>query len=62
MFKPTGPFAAGVVSRLLTDPSRRNLYNVSTTNCAKSFATREGFERAVKGYVVPEVGLPWPNG
>ena len=30
-------------------------------NCAKSFVTREGVERAVKGYVVPKVGLPWPE-
>jgi len=28
--KPTGPFPVGVVSRLLTDPSRRNRYSVST--------------------------------
>ncbi len=28
--KPTGPYAAGVISRLLTDPSRRNRYAVST--------------------------------
>ena len=28
--KPTGPFPVGVISRLLTDPSRRNRYNVST--------------------------------
>ena len=26
-------------------------------NCAKSVVTREGFESAVKGYVVPEVGI-----
>lgn len=31
--KPTGPFPAGVVSRLLTDPTRRNRYWRST-NCA----------------------------
>jgi hypothetical protein len=29
--KPAGPFPAGVVSRLLTDPSRRNRYWLSTT-------------------------------
>jgi dienelactone hydrolase len=28
--KPTGPFPVGVVSRMLTDPSRRNRYHVST--------------------------------
>jgi dienelactone hydrolase len=28
--QPSGPFAVGVVSRLLTDPSRRNRYRVST--------------------------------
>lgn len=28
--KPDGPFPVGVVSRLLTDPSRRNRYGVST--------------------------------
>jgi hypothetical protein len=33
-----------------------------TTNCAKSFVTREGVERAAKAYVAPEVGLPWQNG
>jgi len=31
--KPTGPFPAGMVSRLLTDPSRRNRYWLST-NCS----------------------------
>jgi uncharacterized protein YjbI with pentapeptide repeats len=31
-------------------------------NCAKSFVTREGVERAAKAYVAPEVGLPWQNG
>jgi hypothetical protein len=30
-------------------------------NCAKSFVTREGVERSAKGYVAPEVGLPWPE-
>jgi len=30
--KPTGPYAAGMVSRLLTDPSRRNRYGVSTND------------------------------
>jgi dienelactone hydrolase len=30
--KPTGPFPVGVVSRLLTDPSRRNRYHVSTNS------------------------------
>jgi hypothetical protein len=30
-------------------------------NCAKSFVTREGVEKAVKAYVAPEVGLPWPE-
>jgi len=33
----------------------------ATSNCAKSFVTQEGGERAAKGYVVPEVGLPWPE-
>ena len=28
--KPTGPYAVGVLSRLLTDPSRRNRYGIST--------------------------------
>jgi dienelactone hydrolase len=28
--KPTGPFAVGVISRLLTDPTRRNRYGIST--------------------------------
>ncbi|MCX6926514.1 MAG: hypothetical protein NT154_25390, partial [Verrucomicrobia bacterium] len=28
--KPSGPYAVGVRSRLLTDPSRRNRYNLST--------------------------------
>ena len=28
--KPTGPYAVGVLSRLLTDPSRQNRYNIST--------------------------------
>jgi PAS domain-containing protein len=32
------------------------------TNCAKSFVTREGVERAAKAYVAPEVGLPWQSG
>ena len=32
------------------------------SNCAKSIVTREGFERAAKAYVAPEVGLPWQNG
>jgi dienelactone hydrolase len=31
--QPTGPFAVGVISRLVTDPTRRNRYGVST-NCA----------------------------
>jgi dienelactone hydrolase len=31
--KPTGPFTPGMVSRLLTDPTRRNRYWLST-NCA----------------------------
>jgi phospholipid N-methyltransferase len=31
-------------------------------NCAKSSVTREGLERAAKGYVAPEVELPWQNG
>jgi hypothetical protein len=31
-------------------------------NCAKSFVTREGVERAAKAYVATEVGLPWQNG
>jgi CheY-like chemotaxis protein len=30
-------------------------------NCAKSFVTREGVERSVKGYVAPKVGLLWPE-
>jgi hypothetical protein len=30
-------------------------------NCAKSFVTREGVESVVKRYVVPKVGLPWPE-
>lgn len=30
MAKPTGPFPVGVVSRMLTDSSRRNRYHVST--------------------------------
>ena len=46
----------------------RNLYsedqrqNADGANCAKSFVTREGVERAAKAYVAPEVGLPWQNG
>ena len=28
--RPTGPFAAGVVSRVITDPNRRNRFGVST--------------------------------
>ncbi len=28
--RPTGPFAAGVVSRVITDPNRRNRFRVST--------------------------------
>jgi dienelactone hydrolase len=28
--EPTGPFAVGVISRLLTDPTRRNRYGIST--------------------------------
>jgi len=35
---------------------------VDASNCAKSFVTREGVERAAKAYVAPEVGLPWQNG
>jgi hypothetical protein len=35
--------------------------NGEAANCAKSIVTREGCERAVKGYVVPKVGLPWPE-
>ncbi len=31
--KPTGPYAVGVLSRLLTDPSRRNRNNISTNGC-----------------------------
>jgi hypothetical protein len=31
------------------------------SNCAKSFVTREGEERLSEGYVVPKVGLPWPE-
>src|SRR5208282_1010082 len=27
------------------------------TNCAKSFVTREGVEKGLKGYVAPEVGV-----
>src|ERR1035441_4268939 len=34
----------------------------TTSNCAKSFVTRQGVERSAKAYVAPEVGLPWPNG
>ena len=30
ILKPTGPFAVGVISRLLTDPTRRNRYGIST--------------------------------
>jgi hypothetical protein len=30
--KPTGPYAVGVLSRLLTDPSRRNRYGLSTNS------------------------------
>jgi len=30
--QPTGPFPVGVVSRMLTDPSRRNRYHVSTNS------------------------------
>ncbi len=30
-------------------------------NCAKSFVTLGGAERRSEGYVVPEVGLPWPE-
>jgi hypothetical protein len=30
-------------------------------NCAKSIVTREGVAKAEKGYVVPEVGLLWPE-
>jgi poly(3-hydroxybutyrate) depolymerase len=33
VFKPTGPFPVGVTARVLTDPSRRNRYGIST-NCA----------------------------
>jgi hypothetical protein len=31
------------------------------TNCAKSIVTRGGGQNGEKGYVVPEVGLPWPE-
>jgi len=43
------------------NPPARNLYFAAfgLANCAKSFVTREGVDRAVKGYVAPEVGLPW---
>ena len=30
--QPTGPYAVGVTSRLLTDPSRRNRYGISTNS------------------------------
>jgi hypothetical protein len=35
--------------------------DTAAANCAKSFVTREGFEKAFKRYVVPKVGLPWPE-
>src|SRR6266568_584750 len=34
---------------------------IAIPNCAKSFVTREGLQRAAKAYVAPEVGLPWQN-
>jgi hypothetical protein len=48
-------------------PSRSSRLNGKTrggvvANCAKSSVTREGLERAAKGYVAPEVELPWQNG
>jgi hypothetical protein len=38
-----------------------NLNSWENANCAKSFVTREGVESVVKRYVVPKVGLPWPE-
>ena len=43
------------------NPRNSNIDSTWVTNCAKSFVTREGVERVVKGYVVPKVGLPWPE-
>ena len=43
-------------------PRRRlqsRLLRINFANCAKSFVTRERVKSGGKGYVVPEVGLPW---
>jgi len=34
---------------------------VTASNCAKKIVTREGVERRGRVYVVPKVGLPWPE-
>src|SRR5439155_15403374 len=31
--RPSGPYAVGTVSRLFTDPSRTNRYNIPTNSC-----------------------------
>jgi dienelactone hydrolase len=50
--QPTGPFPVGTVSRLLTDPSRRNRYGISTNG---------SFMISVWYPAIPEAGvLPGP--
>jgi len=59
--------SANLVTTVVTNSNPYDVVNphlsaTNTSNCAKSFVTREGVERAAKAYVAPEVGLPWQNG
>jgi predicted dienelactone hydrolase len=50
LMKPTGPFPAGVVSRVVTDPNRRNRYRVSTNG---SFAVSIWYPAVHRSGVLP---------
>jgi DNA invertase Pin-like site-specific DNA recombinase len=55
----------GADDQVMLDPDQQVQQAVrlffATSNCAKSIVTREGGERGAKGYVVPKVGLLWPE-